>query len=164
MEIKITKTYNDAIIPARQNVTDAGFDCYAYSINDTENYLEYDLGFKIEIPFGYFGMLVARSSITNFDLMVKNSVGIIDSGYRGSVKLRTKKLGNNIYKVGDRVCQLIILPLPDVNLIESDNLDQINDRMGGFGSTGISDNSSIKPKMIRYGCSCQDSDVNCTCD
>jgi dUTP pyrophosphatase len=134
--INIKKIHSLAQLPTKANPTDAGFDCYAVEINETEDYLEYNLGFQIEIPQGFFGLLVARSSITKYDLMVKNSVGIIDSGYRGDVKLRTKKFGEKIYNIGERVCQLIILPLPDFSLIEVDNLDSENDRLGGFGSTG----------------------------
>ena len=160
MKIKIKKVYSDAILPTKANETDAGFDCYAYSCSKTDNYLEYNLGFQIEIPETFFGLLVARSSITNYDLMVKNSVGIIDSGYRGDVKLRTKTFGENIYKLGDRVCQLIILPLPKIELEEVDTLDDNNDRKGGFGSTGMSDIKKSE-KMIRYGCQCNSSDCNC---
>jgi dUTP pyrophosphatase len=138
MKVKIKKTYDDSILPIKANQSDAGFDCFAHSINSTDNYLEYCLGFQIEIPENYFGMLAPRSSITNFDLMVKNSVGIIDSGYRGEVKLRTKQFGEKIYKTGDRVCQLIILPLPEVEFDVVESLDEQNDRMGGFGSTGVS--------------------------
>lgn len=137
MDVKIKITSKDAVMPVKANLTDAGFDCYASSINETENYLEYGLGFQLEIPSGFFGLLVARSSITNFDLMVKNSAGIIDSGYRGEVKLRLKKFGSKIYSVGDRVCQLIILPYPEVHLVLSENLDDVNDRQGGFGSSGV---------------------------
>ena len=123
-------------MPAKMNFTDAGFDCVACDIHETEDFLEYNLGFQIEIPSGYFGLLVARSSITKYDLMVKNSVGIIDAGYRGDVKLRTKKFGEKTYSIGDRVAQLIILPLPDIELCEVDQLDDTNNRLGGFGSTG----------------------------
>lgn len=134
--IKLKKTHALAQIPTKMNSSDAGFDCFAVEINETEDYLEYNLGFQIEIPNGYFGLLAARSSITKYDLMVKNSIGIIDSGYRGDVKLRTKKFGDKVYNVGERVCQLIILPLPEFSLIEVDQLDTESDRLGGFGSTG----------------------------
>jgi len=137
MDVKIKITSENAIVPVRANSTDAGFDCYASSINETENYLEYGLGFQLEIPTGFFGLILARSSITNFDLMVKNSAGIIDSGYRGEMKLRLKKFGDKIYSIGDRVCQLIILPYPEINLVLSENLDDVNDRKGGFGSSGV---------------------------
>ena len=144
MDVKIKLITENAQLPLKANSFDAGFDCYAHSFNETNDFLEYGLGFQIEIPNGYFGMIVARSSITKYDLMVKNSVGIIDSGYRGEVKLRLHKMGDNCYEIGDRVCQLIILPLPEINLLISNELNSENDRNGGFGSTGAS-------KMIRYG-------------
>ena len=136
MKVNFKKTHPLAQTPSRMNNFDAGFDCYACELIETEDYTEYNLGFQIEIPKGYFGLLVARSSITKYDLMVKNSVGIIDAGYRGDVKLRTKKFGEKIYQCGERVCQLIILPLPEIELIEVEELDSANDRLGGFGSTG----------------------------
>lgn len=136
MTINFKKTHPDAKTPVKMNMSDAGFDCFAVEMNETEDYLEYNLGFQIEIPNGFFGLLVARSSITKYDLMVKNSVGIIDSGYRGDVKLRTKKFGDKIYNLGERVCQLVILPLPNFYLKEVEELDSDNDRFGGFGSTG----------------------------
>jgi dUTP pyrophosphatase len=134
--INVKKTHVQAQLPAKMNSSDAGFDCYAVEINETEDFLEYNLGFQVEIPQGFFGLLVARSSITKYDLMVKNSVGIIDAGYRGDVKLRTKKFGEKIYNVGERVCQLLILPVPEFSFVEVDQLDTENDRLGGFGSTG----------------------------
>ena len=160
MQVKIKKTYSDSILPVKANHNDAGFDCYAQGVTHTDNYIEYNLGFQVEIPIGYFGLLASRSSISNYDLMMKGSIGVIDSGYRGEVKFRAKSFGENIYKVGDRVCQLIILPLPSVELIESAELDDQNDRLGGFGSTG---NSEIKVKsgMIKYGCPCGG---NCGCN
>lgn len=136
MKIKIKKIAENCVLPTRSNPDDAGLDCVATSVNVTEDFIEYGLGFQVEIPKGYFGALAPRSSITKYDLMVKNSIGIIDSGYRGEVKLRTMPFGEKVYKAGDRVCQLIILPLPEVEIVEVDELDVENDRLGGFGSTG----------------------------
>ena len=71
MIVNLKKTHKNAQIPKKMNPTDAGFDCFAVEINETDDYLEYNLGFQIEIPEKYFGLLFARSSITKYDLMVK---------------------------------------------------------------------------------------------
>jgi dUTP pyrophosphatase len=160
MQVKVKKIYEDTILPVKANKNDAGFDCYAQGVAHTDNYIEYNLGFQMEIPEGYFGLLAPRSSISNFDLMMKGSVGIIDSGYRGEVKFRAKSFGENIYKVGDRVCQLIILPLPMVELVDSEELDSANDRLGGFGSTGTS-KVKCKKGLNKHNCDCYG---NCKCN
>ena len=74
------------------------------------------------------------------DLMLKNAVGVIDSGYRGEVCLRFQvtglnKLGKNIYKVGEKIGQIIIMPIPQIKLVEVDELNDSDRGEGGFGST-----------------------------
>ena len=73
--------------------------------------------------------------------MVKNSVGVIDSGYRGEIKVRVQRtdtsfIGENIYEVGDKVAQLIIMPYPKIELEEVDELSSTERGEGGYGSTG----------------------------
>ena len=72
--------------------------------------------------------------------MLKNAVGVIDSGYRGEVCLRFQLTGlnvegKNIYKIGERVGQIIIMPIPQIKLIEVDELSDSDRGEGGFGST-----------------------------
>lgn len=136
MKIKIKKEKEDSILPLKKNPLDAGIDCYANSFTETEDYVEYGLGFSLEIPEGYCGLIFPRSSISNYDLFMCNSIGVIDSGYRNEVKARFKKIGDKIYNIGERVCQLIIYQYPEVKFIEVNELDSTNDRKGGHGSTG----------------------------
>ena len=136
MNINIKKCYPNVEIPKKAHTEDAAFDLKAYSFSESDKYIEYGLGVSLEIPKGYCGLIFPRSSISNYDLVLCNSVGVIDSGYRGELKVRFKKTGDNIYEIGDRVCQLLIQKVFDFNFIESDLLDQQNNRNGGFGSTG----------------------------
>ncbi len=126
------------MIPSYAKEGDACFDLTATSINLMDKFIEYGTGLAMEIPEGYVGLIFPRSSVTNKDLILKNSVGVVDSGYRGEIKfrfLRTKDI-IEAYSVGDRIGQMMILPHPTVELEEVDELT-ISDRgEGGYGSTG----------------------------
>ena len=79
IEIKIKKLHPDAVIPSYATKNDAGMDMTAIVINTTENYIEYDTGIAMEIPEGYVGLLFPRSSNSQKDLLMCNSVGVVDS-------------------------------------------------------------------------------------
>lgn len=159
MLIKIKKLMPEAVIPTYAKPGDAGMDLIATSINtDNDDYIEYGTGLAIEIPDGYVGLIFPRSSNSKKDLLLCNSVGVIDSGYRGEIKLRYKRIIStssekfNIqenlfsspsiyleidhYKIGDKVGQIIILPIPFIEFTEVDKLSQTERGDGGFGSTG----------------------------
>lgn len=145
MNIKFKKLDEKAATPYYAKEGDAGLDLTAVSINETIKYIEYGTGISIEIPEGYVGLLFPRSSITTQGLLLKNSVGVIDSGYRGEIKLRFHSLNSpfdfftsigSSYKIGDRIAQLIILPYPKINLIEATELSETTRGTGGYGSTG----------------------------
>lgn len=142
MKVRITKTHQDAVIPSYAKEGDAGLDLTAVTVDlgVGGEYFEYDTGIAVEIPRGYVGLVFPRSSVTNKNLMLKNSVGVIDSGYRGSIKFRFHPTGardrvNSMYKVGDRIGQLIIIPYPEIEFEEVDSLDDSERGEGGFGST-----------------------------
>ena len=84
------------------------------------------------------GLVFPRSSISNTDHFLRNSVGVIDSGYRGEVKIRMSipALGAKEYLLGDKVAQLVILKLPWVEIEECQELSDSERSDGGFGSTG----------------------------
>jgi len=139
MKVNI-KLIEDGKIPVKMHKTDAGFDCYARSVrfDTTKNQVVYDLGFAIEIPRGYVGLIFPRSSVCKQDLLLTNSVGVIDSDYRGEVSavFFATKPSFKRYEVGDRVCQLIIMPYPKVELKAVDVLSETERGNGGYGSTG----------------------------
>ena len=169
VEVKFKKLSDKAVIPTKAHPTDAGFDMTAVKVNITENYIEYETNIALEIPEGYMGLLFPRSSNSKKDLLLANSVGVVDSHYRGDVKFRFKRIfmpvmqevmvapptgdiltdakntrkvpglayrDDHIYKVGDKVGQLIILPYPEINLVETDELYETDRGDAGFGSSG----------------------------
>jgi len=141
MEVKIKKLHPDAIIPVYSKPGDAGLDLTATSImGDSHDNIVYGTGLAIEIPEGYVGLLYPRSSNSKTDLYLTNHVGVIDSGYRGEIMFKFRPINGvvdaNIYAVGDRIGQLIIMPYPKVELIEVDELSDSERGEGGFGSTG----------------------------
>jgi dUTP pyrophosphatase len=142
MNIKVKKLHKDTIIPSYAKEGDAGMDLTAVSVEFTQDYVSYKTGLAIEIPYGYVGLLFPRSSNSKKDMILSNSVGVVDSGYRGEIELRFKiikstKDSNSLYNIGDRVGQLIILPIPHINLIESDSLSTSVRGEDGFGSTNL---------------------------
>ena len=142
MKVKIKKLDSKAVIPCYAKLGDAGMDLTSISIYHPheELYIEYGTGLSIEIPEGYVGLIFPRSSISKYDLSLANAVGIIDAGYRGEVKCRFKHIkydgSYHIYGLGERIAQLIILPIPMIELIEVDELSDSDRGEGGFGHSG----------------------------
>ena len=143
MIVKFKRLYPSAIAPTKAHDTDAGFDLYVHDFSiewaaGSSRIVAYRAGIAIEIPPGYFGMLVPRSSVYATSQVLSNSVGIIDAGYRGEI------IGRFMwpyrvaieYKRRERFAQLLILPLPAVELVEADELSPSQRGQGGFGSSG----------------------------
>lgn len=142
MKIKFKKLTADAVTPEYANPGDAGLDLTAVSVRECGNYIEYGTGLAFEIPEGYVGILAPRSSVSKKQLTMANSIGVIDSGYRGELKIRFY-YGKDKYNIGERVAQLMILPLPSVTLEEAESdLSETARGVGGFGSTGNKGNKT----------------------
>jgi dUTP pyrophosphatase len=143
VKVSIKKLSPDAVIPTYSKDGDAGMDLTAVSKEITDDYISYKTGLSFEIPKGYVGLLFPRSSNSKKDLLLTNSVGVIDSGYRGEVELRFKTIPNgkleniSTYNVGDRVGQIMILPYPKIQFVETDKLSETERGDGGFGSSGL---------------------------
>ena len=144
MEIRIKKLVPEAVVPQKAHASDAGFDLVAVSCKvDEYGCLVYGTGLAFEIPEGYVGLVFPRSSVAKKDLILSNCVGVIDAGYRGEV---TAKFGlanrrptandDMIYHAGDRIAQIVFVKLPDVQLVESEELSDSDRGTGGYGSTG----------------------------
>lgn len=140
MRITYQKTMN-VESPARAHDTDAGLDLY---VPEGQGVLvrpgavyTIDLGVRVAIPDGYYGQLTLRSSAGKKGLTIPHGIGVIDSGYRGSLKLLVAALAEPVLvAAGERVCQLSILRLPSVE-VEAGIVDTDTDRgQGGLGSTG----------------------------
>ena len=140
MKVQIKKLVPEAVIPSYSKAGDAGLDLTAVSEKHVDEssygYVEYGTGLAIKIPEGYVGLIFPRSSISNQGLILANSVGVVDSGYLGEIKLRFKYIANtNKYAIGDRVGQLIIMPYPSIEFEEVADLGTSERGEGGFGST-----------------------------
>jgi len=141
MQIRVKKLHEDAIIPAYSKPGDAGLDLTAISMQkDNYDNITYGTGLAIEIPEGYVGLIFPRSSNSKTDLYLTNHVGVIDSGYRGEIMFKYRPvnglLNAKIYHIGDRIGQLIIMPYPQIELVETAELSDTERGEGGFGSTG----------------------------
>jgi dUTP pyrophosphatase len=140
LSVRIKRLDDGAVMPSYAKVGDAGLDLTACSMWHSDTFVEYGTGIAIEIPHGFVGLIFPRSSISklqnNFSL--RNSVGVIDSGYRGEIKLRfsTTAFGDSVYQIGDKVGQLIIMQHPTIILQEVEELNESDRGAGGFGSTG----------------------------
>lgn len=141
MKVKFKKIVPSAVAPYQSNPGDAGYDLTATSVtypSVTDGvYTEICTGISIEIPKGYVGLVFPRSSISKTKHFLRNSVGVIDSGYRGEIKLRfSMDDSQTCYQVGDRVGQIVFVRLPKIELTEVTELSDSVRNEGGFGSSG----------------------------
>lgn len=141
LEVKFKKLNPNAVIPKYAKPGDAGLDLKAISreySKELKCYI-YGTGLAVEIPEGYVGLLFPRSSIRKYGIALVNCVGVIDSSFRGEIMatFRPQAVGSeNVYNVGDRICQLIIMPYPNITPIEVEELSETERGEGGHGSTG----------------------------
>lgn len=136
LEIKV-KLDEGAKLPQKAHPSDAGYDLVALTKEITnDGVLRFGTGVHINIPKGYYGLLTNRSSIAKYNMNLIQ--GTIDSGYTGEIKVQLKvsTVGRNIYKEGDRVAQLIILPCPATDLVEVEELEETERSDSGFGASG----------------------------
>jgi len=141
MFVNIKKLNENAVIPTYAKDGDAGMDLVATSIKFDGTQVTYGTGLAMEIPKGFVGLVFPRSSIRKTDLSLSNSVGVIDSGYRGEIQATfnqksLSKDGQILYGIGDRIMQIMIIPYPPVQFIEVNELSDTLRGEGGFGSTG----------------------------
>lgn len=166
MKVKVKKLSENAVIPSYAKEGDAGLDLVATSKStDRDGNIVYGTGLAFEIPKGYVGLLFPRSSNAKTNLILTDSVGVIDSGYRGEVTFKFKCLHyriinylswwwhkyvlkkeiqnaeihmffHNPYEVGNRIGQLVIVKHPYIELVESEELSETERGKGGYGSTG----------------------------
>jgi len=133
-----------AILPQRAHPTDAGADLFAWFPETSSQWIEIypqeqklvDTGIAIKIPEGFVGLIYNRSSQGKKGITIPHSVGVIDSDYRGNLKVLLKNIGEDPYKIeaGDRIAQLVIQPVQIVDFFDSWN--DTKRGTGGFGSTG----------------------------
>ena len=132
-----------AQLPKRAHPTDAGADLFAWFEDNTQEIDIYpneqkliDTGIAIKIPRGFAGFVYNRSSQGKKGIVIPHSVGVIDTDYRGTIKVLLKNISEDPYKIvpGDRIAQLVIQPIELVDF--KDVWNDTNRGTGGFGSTG----------------------------
>lgn len=142
--MKVKKLHQYAITPTKANPGDAGFDLYFQNIPDlTALYIrphstvKIDTGISIELPSGTYGLIADRSSMGSKGIKVMG--GVIDNGYRGNIIVCLCNLTPNDITVspGDKIAQLLILPLLETTIEETDDLSRTERGDKGFGSSGI---------------------------
>lgn len=140
LEIKFKKLVETAKTPTKAHPTDAGADLTAVSRewNEEYRYWVYGTGIATEIPEGYVGLVFPRSSIRKYTLAQCNCIGVIDSHYRGEIMISYKPTSNvqELYEVGDKIAQLIIIPYPEVSYKEVETLSETDRGENGHGSSG----------------------------
>lgn len=136
--IKVIRKGALAALPQQMHPGDAGFDLVANSRKvDLENEcMIYGTGLRVEIPRGYAMFIFPRSSCYKHAAFMANCVAVIDSGYRGEVHVVFKGI-EGPYKLGDRIAQAVILPVPEVEYVDADYLSESERGVGGLGSTGV---------------------------
>ena len=141
--LKIKCHYPDMPVPARAHPTDTGIDLTLMKAEKKrDNIFFFDTGVSIESPEGYYAELYPRSSIYKLDFIMTNSVGIIDSGYRGIICLPMRYVGQRDglqeaeKLIGQRIGQLILRKLEPFNVKIVEDLSESKREEKGFGSSG----------------------------
>ena len=138
--IKIKKLSEEAKVPNYANPGDAGMDFYSNEevILEPNQRKLISTGISMAIPEGYVGLFWDKSGIAS-KFGIKTMAGVIDSGYRGEIKILLHNLSTEKFEVkkGMKIAQMLIQPVEQKQIIEVDLLDQTERGEGGFGSTGL---------------------------
>ena len=146
MEIKIVKLFDDVELPSYAKDGDSGMDLRAYLMEDGQRILRFapfdtiivPTGLKMAIPYGYEGQIRSRSGMSIKGLVVANSPGTVDSGYRGEICVILHNNNNKFQFIehGDRIAQIVFSKVENATLINVLALSTTDRGEGGFGSTG----------------------------
>ena len=138
MELKVKRIHESAKLPSYGHIGDAGLDLYSSgtSVLAAGEIKAIATGIQLEIPAGYVGLIWDKSGISLKG--VHRLAGVIDSGYRGEVKVVMANLGDKDFSVeaGMKIAQLLVQPVIEVNVVDVDDLEQSSRGEDGFGSTG----------------------------
>lgn len=135
------KLHTNFTLPVRGSNAAGGLDVFMpYEGQITNEPAFFPLGFAAAVPKGYVGLILPRSSMgAKYGLELNNTVGVIDSDYRGEwmASMRTKPGHDPInFAEGDRLVQIVVVPVADLTPVLVDDLDETARGAGGFGSTG----------------------------
>ena len=141
IELPITRLHEEAVVPERAYAGDAGLDlaaCERVELGPGQRALV-GTGLAVAIPQGYAGFVQPRSGLAaRHGLSIVNSPGLVDSGYRGELRvvlLNTDASERFVVEPGMRIAQLVVLPVPELELVEVDELPGSERGVRGFGSS-----------------------------
>ena len=139
MKLKIKKLHKEAVVPKYATRDDAGMDLFAIESVTVEpmQRAQISIGIAMEIPEGYVGLVWDKSGLSH-KFGIKTLGGVIDSGYRGEIKVGVVNLGKEkyIFEKGHKVAQMIIQKKETPELVEVEELSDSERGHGAFGSTG----------------------------
>jgi dUTP pyrophosphatase len=139
MELKIKRIHPEAKLPVYGHPGDAGLDLF--SVVDRElgpgEVLAVPTGIQVAVPAGHVGLVWDKSGISLQG--VHRLAGVVDSGYRGEVRVVMINLGPGVFAIrkGMKIAQMLVQPVAEVEVVESDSLDDTSRGPDGFGSTGL---------------------------
>ena len=141
IELPVLRLRPDAVVPARAYAGDAGMDlsaCERVELGPGERSLV-PTGIAVAIPEGFAGFVQPRSGLAaKHGISIVNTPGLVDSGYRGELLVNlvnTDKHEPFVVEPGMRIAQLVIVPLPEVELVEVEELPESERGVRGFGSS-----------------------------
>jgi dUTP pyrophosphatase len=141
IELPVRRLRPDAALPTRAYAGDAGFDlaaCERVELPPGDRAAVHT-GLAVAIPEGYAGFVQPRSGLaTRHGLTIVNTPGLVDSGYRGElvvILLNTDREHGFVVEPGMRIAQLVVLPVPEVELVELEELPESERGVRGFGSS-----------------------------
>lgn len=139
IKVKFIKLWRNATTPRRGSAFAAGYDLtaidYKKEVDFAGDVWVYSTGIAVELPPGYCGLLMPRSSICRTGAVMCNGVGLLDEDYRGEITFKFYGACKP-YNVGERIGQLVIMPVPAVEFEQVEALGETERGAGGYGSTG----------------------------
>lgn len=148
IELRFKRLHPEAILPRRWSPLSVGWDVHAHLISESNrpnkcilaprSTRNVSTGLLIEPPAGYFVMVCSRSGLADKSIFVTNAPGIIDPDYRGELKVLMYNGSHETYFVShqDRIAQLVLVPMTDLQIVEVEHLTPTERGDSGFGSTG----------------------------
>lgn len=135
--VNFKKAYSEAITPTKKFATDEGYDLYITKVDKviSPNTIRFDTGIIVEPPIGWHVEVLPRSSLSNSGYMLTNSIGLIDSSYRGSIKIALTRVANSELILPYKGFQLVLRENRHFIFKEISDMKKTSRDKGGFGST-----------------------------
>lgn len=131
-------------IPQRANPTDAGMDLVSADTSWFQTIhpggsFKFDTGTAVDLPEGYVGLVFSRSGLGSNGVRVRNGVGVIDQPYKSNIHVKLENVSEEPVTIepGDRIAQLVIVPVETPGIVQVSPEEWPDEDRGGFGSTGV---------------------------